>query len=167
MAWRILENTEVHRAGKEAAMSRADKYRDILKSVPGGIVDFNEIMADMDALESELALNQAAIVREAAAQFRNPDDPTDCADIWDWHTKDYERAVLAIPTDQPALDRYVDERVKQAVREAQIIELQHVLDGDEQFDADTLRGLIVARLESLRAAASTVSEQAGGTHEIR
>ena len=142
-------------------MSRADKYRDILKSVPGGIVDFNEIMADMDALESELALNQAAIVREAADLCRNAL----------LHTLDpgnrIRDAILAIPTDQPALDRYVAERVKQAVREAQIIELQHVLVGDEQFDADTLRGLIVARLESLRAAASTVSEQAGGTHEIR
>lgn len=120
-----------------------------------------DLLDTIAAIESELALSQAAIVREAADLCRNAL----------LHTLDpgnrIRDAILALRTDQPALDRYVAERVKQAVREAQIIELQHVLDGDEQFDADTLRGLIVARLESLRAAASPVSEQAGGTHEIR
>jgi hypothetical protein len=102
----------------------------------------------------ELALNQAAIVREAA-------DLMDCV----YHGKSphpscticirdktWRAAILAIPADQPALDRYVAECVRE---EAEWWWSQQA----GEYMNSALHKRADARLAALRAAASPVSHE--------
>ena len=63
-----------------------------------------DLLDTIAALESELALNQAAIVQEVAALYQrmNGQDPKD----QETDPDSFVSALLAIPTDQPALDKY-------------------------------------------------------------
>ena len=77
------------------------------------------LLDTIDALESQLALNQAAILREAAGVVKKWNFMA-CSD------KDGLVAdILAIPTDQPALERHDAELLK----EKELAVVQHVKGG--------------------------------------
>lgn len=51
------------------------------------------VCADLEAARKE---GFVAALKQAISEFRDPDNPADCADVWGWHTKDYERVIRAL-----------------------------------------------------------------------
>jgi hypothetical protein len=115
-------------------------------------------MSERTFTSAELALNQAAIVREAlVVSLKYRHGPINGIDL--------ETALLAIPTDQPALDRYMAERVREAVRDEQDRLIQ-VFKADPRFnDMGRYLEKFVTEGRKRRAAASPVCEQAGAPRQ--
>ena len=131
-----------------------------LEAVAQGHEDGRDILDTINALESEKALERAAALREAAARIcvlcAAGNIPLFNNMTWVHHfrvgtpSSCYCNAssILAIPTDQPALDRYVAERVQEAKLEEAEWCLAHPWE-------------VQGRVLTYRAAASPVSHQAG------